>query len=95
MVNTNIPPKNMKVLFVLNELGGKSGTTNLLYHYKKNFTDDYMHLKLLIAHLDFLFHAKRITRFYNSFKGIDRHDNPQTYMITERGKYNLNKWGML
>lgn len=95
MPNPNIPPKCVKVLAVLNELGGKSGTSNLLHHYKKSFPDDYMHLKLLIAHLDFLFHAKKIKRFYNSFKGIDRHDNPQTYMINDNGKFSLGKWRLL
>ena len=88
------PPKSVKVLAVLNQLG-KSGTANLLYHYKKNFPDDYMHTRLLIAHLDFLHESQRIIKFHKSYKGKSKSENPQTYIITDRGKYNLNKWGLL
>ena len=94
MVEEKNPPKSVKVLAVLNELG-KSGTANLLYHYKKTFPSDYMHLKLLIAHLAFLHENQKIKRFHNSYKGKSKLENPQTYIIDEGGKYYLRKWKLI
>ena len=93
MANAVIPPKAVKILAVLNETK-KSGTSNLLHRYKINFPNDYMHLKLLIAHLDFLYHShriKKLVRYKDNWKG----DSPQTYEITEKGVYSLNKWGLI
>lgn len=94
MANTEIPPKNVKVLAVLNEIGGRSGTQNLLNRYKKTFPNDYMHLKLMIAHLDFLFQTQRIRRLVSYTKKW-KAENPQIYEINDRGIFHLKKWKMI
>lgn len=93
MANAEIPPKNVKVLAVVNELK-KGGTGSLLNQYKKTFPKDNMNLKLLIAHLDFLFQTQRIkklVRYTDKWKG----DNPQIYQISDRGIYHLQRWKMI
>ena len=93
MANVEIPPKSVKILAVVNELG-RGGTGNLLRQYKKEFPNDYIHLKLLIAHLDFLFQTQRIkklVRYTDKWKG----DNPQIYEISDRGINHLQKWKMI
>ena len=95
MENQRPIPKAVKVLAVLNDLGGKSGTSNLLYHFRKNFPNDYIHPKLLIRHLHFLYRCGDLTKTHKSYKGKSKSLNPQTYQINDKGKYYLNKWGML
>ena len=80
---------------MLHQLGGKSGTGNLLHHYKKMFPDDYMHLRLLIANLDFLHKPYYIKKFHKSYKGITKIENPQTYEITSGGLWQLRKWKLI
>lgn len=93
MANAEIPPKSVKVLAVVNELG-KAGTGNLLRQYQKNFPDDYMHLKLIIAHLDFLFQngkIKKLVKYTNKWKG----ENPQIYQINDSGIFYLKRWKII
>ena len=93
MPNADIPPKNVRVLAVVNTLG-KAGTGTLLSHYKKIFPNDKINLKLLIAHLDFLFQSQRINKvvkYTHKWKG----NNPQIYQINERGLMLLNKWKLI
>ena len=90
-----IPPKTTRTLFVIYKLGGKSGTSNNLHHYKKLFPNDYMHMKLLIANLDFLHNNKFVKKLHNSYKGKYVFDNPQTYELTSNAIYQLKKWKMI
>ena len=94
MKDPNIIPKSVKVLYVLNELE-KSGTSNLLHHFKKSFPNDYMHLKLLIANLDYLHKSQKIIKAHNSYRGKYKADFPQTYQITDSGKFYLRKWKLI
>ena len=95
MTKPYIPPKTVRTLFVLYQLGGKSGTSNILHHYKKIFPNDYMHLKLLIANLDFLHKTQDIKKFHNTYKGKIKADNPQIYEVTQDGLFQLRKWKLI
>ena len=95
MVNINIPPKTVRVLLVLSRLNGKSGINKMLYHYKKIFPDDYMNYPLLVANLKYQHKRQRVIRVYNSYKNKFRGDNPQTYIITSQGYYQLRKWKLI
>ena len=93
MANAEIPPKSVKVLAIVNELG-KGGTNNILNKYKKTFPNDYIHLKLIIAHLAFLFRTQKIrklVKYTDKWKG----DNPQIYQINDSGIFYLRKWKMI
>ena len=95
MVKPYIPPKTIRTLFVLHQLGGKSGTNNILHHYKKIFPVDYMNYMLLVANLDFLHKSQDIKKFHNSYRGKYVVDNPQTYEITSDGMFQLRKWKLI
>lgn len=86
-------PKSVKILGVLNEIG-KTNCNNLLRNFKKNFPDEYMYKKLLIANLKYLYEGGKVKKLFvgKKKKNWQRGNPPQIYEITPRGEYYLNKF---
>lgn len=96
MADTKNPPKSIKILLTLYELGGKAGHNNLYINFKKRFPNEYINPKLLTAHLHFLFERQKIRKEIVYSKGKWKPDYPQTYSVDAvKGIWALKKWEMI